>query len=82
VDTVRRIDPTGTTTNTWNALNRLTYEAVPGLSISYSYDKVGNLLTVQDRSGTVRYTYDDANQQFLYTYGDPGVRRQTGRSPT
>jgi RHS repeat-associated protein len=67
-----RSDNTGTTTFTYDTLNRVTNKALPDtttacsgsnpLGISYSYDNANNLMTQCEASGTVTYSYNNANQ--------------------
>jgi YD repeat-containing protein len=69
-NTTSMIDSTGTTSYTYNALDQLSSETVPGqttftctgtsviASECYSYDPAGNLLTKQDAHGTITYTYN------------------------
>ena len=66
----KRIDSTGTTTFTYDTLNRLTLEELPGsldacsgfAGISYTYDAASNLVDYCDTGGTVSYVYDAANR--------------------
>ena len=50
----------GRTTYTYNALNQLVAERLPGGSITYTYDANGNLVK-QSGSKTVDYSYDKEN---------------------
>ncbi|MBK6738660.1 MAG: hypothetical protein IPG64_12490 [Haliea sp.] len=62
---VEMIDPTGTTTNTYDGAGRLTgHTDSNGHSVGYSYDAAGNLTTLTYPPGnrTVSYTYDDLNR--------------------
>ena len=53
-----------TRTMTYDKLNRVTLESLPGgASNTYTYDLVGNLRTLTDGGGKVEYTYDAVNQQ-------------------
>lgn len=55
---------TRTRTMTYDKLNRVINEALPGgASNAYTYDLVGNLRTLTDAGGKVEYTYDAVNQQ-------------------
>jgi RHS repeat-associated protein len=59
-----RTGATGTTTYTYDSLNRLTSELLPlpsGTSQTYAYDNVGNLVSYSDGGGTVGYGYDAVN---------------------
>ncbi len=47
-----------TTTFTYDALNRLTKIQYPTSNVQYTYDAVGNRLTMADPTGTTTYTYD------------------------
>lgn len=50
---------TRTINYTYDALHRLTKEEYSdGTSISYTYDPMGNRLSITDESGTTNYTYD------------------------
>lgn len=66
-----------TRTMTYDAQNRVTYESLPGgLSNTYTYDLVGNLLTFNDGVGKIEYTYDATNQQrAIFDAGSPGPIR-------
>jgi RHS repeat-associated protein len=56
-------DPTGTTTLTYDELNRNLTKALPGRpTITYGYDGVGNLTSLDDAGGTVGYHFDAANR--------------------
>jgi len=59
-----RLDVTGSTTFTYDKLNRPTSKtpAISGTSSSVTYDGANNILTYTDTSGTVTYGYDPANQ--------------------
>jgi RHS repeat-associated protein len=49
---------------TYDNLNRVTYESLPGGgSNTMTYDRVGNLRSLTDAGGKVEYTYDATNQQ-------------------
>ena len=66
-----RTDGSGTTSYTFDGLNRITAESFPdGSSTSYGYDPASNLTSLTDGSGTVKYAYDKANQ--LTSVTDPG----------
>jgi len=52
-----------TRTMTYDLLNRVTYEALPGgASNTMTYDLVGNLRSLTDAGGKVEYTYDAAKE--------------------
>jgi RHS repeat-associated protein len=56
-------DPTGTTTFTYDELNRNRTKDLPSRQpITYGYDGVGNLLSLDDAGGTVTYHFDAANR--------------------
>jgi len=61
---VSQADGTGTTTFTYDALNRLTAAAYPGTygSWSWAYDSVGNRTSQTAPSGTTPYSYDANNR--------------------
>lgn len=52
---------TKTSTYTLDARNRLTVEALPGVSNSYAYDPAGNMASQTTPWGTTSYTYDKEN---------------------
>jgi RHS repeat-associated protein len=57
-----RTDGTGQTTYTYDRVNRLTQESLPGSRTNtYTYDDSGNLKTLVDAGGTTTYAYDGAN---------------------
>jgi RHS repeat-associated protein len=62
--------PSGTTTFTYDPLNRLTQAAYPGTygTWSWTYDPVGNRSSQSAPSGTTNYTYD-ANNRFTTAGG-------------
>ncbi|MFL5911696.1 MAG: DNRLRE domain-containing protein [Gaiellaceae bacterium] len=69
----QRVDNTGTTTYSYDALNRRTQEVYPGtngVTNTYTYDGAGNLLTLHDTGGTVTYGYDAGNR--LTSVMEPG----------
>jgi RHS repeat-associated protein len=69
-------DSQGTTTYTYDELNRITGESFPnGSTDSYGYDQASNLTTLTDAGGTVTYGYDHANQ--LTSVTDPGASTPT-----
>jgi YD repeat-containing protein len=61
-----------TTTYSPDPLNRITQVAYSptGGTTNYTYDSVGNMLTMQDAGGTVTYGYDPANR--LTSLAEPG----------
>ena len=75
-----RVDNTGTTTLTYDAMNRLTKEALPSgadacsgsspAGITYTYDTASNVATSCQAAGTTSYTYDPANE--LVSMTEPG----------
>ena len=69
-------DATGTTTYTYDALNRETGKTLPsGATFAYGYDGVGNMTSYADSGGTVSYTYSPVNT--LSTLTDPGTNETT-----
>jgi YD repeat-containing protein len=57
------VDPTGTTSFTYDELNRGLTKVVPGRpAMTYVHDRVGNLTSLSDAGGTVGYHYDAANR--------------------
>lgn len=68
------VDWNGTTTTTYDALNRVTSVASPSGTVSYAYDEVGNLASITyPGSKTVSYTYDGANRLKTVTDWDSRV---------
>ncbi|MBY3555697.1 hypothetical protein HGI15_20200, partial [Modestobacter lapidis] len=73
---VSRVDAAGTTSYSYDALNRLTSQTTPATSgggaqtSTLSYDLAGNLLTFTDGLGATRYGYDAANN--LINLAEPG----------
>lgn len=60
----KRVDPTGTTNFTYDSLNRLTEEALPGsVSNAYTYDAASNLTSITEGGGTTSYLYNKLNEQ-------------------
>jgi RHS repeat-associated protein len=61
---------------TYDKLNRVTFESLPGgASNTYTYDAVGNLRSLTDGGGKVEYTYDAVNQvRAIY---DPNATKPT-----
>jgi RHS repeat-associated protein len=71
-----RADGAGTTSYTYDGLNRLTLEQFPnGTSNTYTYDAASNLTGIDDGHGKVTYGYDKANQ--LTSVTDPGASNHT-----
>jgi RHS repeat-associated protein len=61
---------------TYDALNRVTSESLPGgASTSYTYDRVGNLRSLTDGGGNTEYTYDAANR--VRAVYEPGMSKPT-----
>ncbi|GCE51470.1 RHS repeat-associated protein [Thermosporothrix hazakensis] len=80
------VDPTGTTTFSYDKLNRLVSKTVPGgETITTGYDPIGNLTSYEDPGGTVTYTYNEVNLVTSVTepgglrtvYGYDNANRQT-----
>ena len=67
-----RDESAGTTSYTYDGLDRLTHVQYPasGGYDSYGYDAASNLTSLADGGGTVNYRYDKANQ--LTSVTDPG----------
>jgi RHS repeat-associated protein len=67
----QRVDNTGTTTFSYDSLNRLTTKSLPStttacagsspLGITFGYDAASNLTSYCDSGGTVTYGFDPAN---------------------
>jgi len=67
----RRVDASGTTTITYDAMNRpLSKTDGTNTPTSVTYDKASNILTFTDKIGTTRYTYDPVNN--VATLAEPG----------
>lgn len=69
-----------TTTYVYDAAKRLIAIQYPdsALNVSYTYDAVGNVLTMTDPSGTTTYTYDSANRLLSETKQMNGALYVTG----
>jgi RHS repeat-associated protein len=52
----------------YDDLHRLTSIAAPGLSITYSYNVAGNLISMSDATGMTDYDYDDLNRLAQVAY--------------
>jgi len=64
-------DNTGTTTFTYDALNRIRTKTLPGGTIiNTDYDKTGNLTSLNDGGGIITYGYDAANRMTTLTNPD------------
>ncbi len=73
---IKRVDPTGTTKYTVDALNRVTKEELPGsLSNSYEYDAASNMTAFTDGGGTTSYKYNGLNE--LESMTEPGASKAT-----
>ncbi len=58
-----RVDPQGTTSYTFDKLNRLTEDNPPGtVDNTYAYDDAGNMTSFVDGSGTTTYGYNGLNE--------------------
>lgn len=78
-----RVDATGTTANTYDALNRLSSEAKQSQTISYAYWGNDLLKELTDSSGTTSYAYDAANRLTTITEPtSPGNRSITISYPS
>jgi RHS repeat-associated protein len=73
-DVVTRQDPAGTTTYTYDKLNRVVSKRFQGsgqdTTSTMTYDLVGNLESFTDPNGTVRYGYNAAYE--LVSLAEPG----------
>jgi len=58
----QRVDPSGTTSYTYDAQGRPLTKNTPTGNTTYTYDSNGNLATYTDPSGSVGYRYDPANR--------------------
>ncbi|HEX5534398.1 MAG TPA: DNRLRE domain-containing protein [Actinomycetales bacterium] len=66
-----RVDNTGTTSFSYDPVNRPTGKTLPGpVTTTLTYDKTGNIATATDPGGTVSYRYNAANQ--LEALAEPG----------
>jgi YD repeat-containing protein len=73
---IKRVDPTGTTKYTVNAINSLTKEELPGaLSNTYTYDPASNMASFTDGGGTTNYTHNKLNE--LEAMTEPGEATPT-----
>ena len=65
-----------TRTMVYDKLNRLTSETLPNsVSNTYTYDRLGNLRSLTDPSGTVEYTYNAVNE--IRAIYEPGTAKPT-----
>ncbi|HEX2087294.1 MAG TPA: DNRLRE domain-containing protein [Solirubrobacteraceae bacterium] len=65
-----------TRTMTYDKLNRVTLESLPGgVSNAYTYDRVGNLRSLTDAGGKVEYTYNAVNE--IRAVYDPAAPKPT-----
>jgi len=70
---IKRVDSTGTTKYTVDALNRLTKESLPGsLSNEYAYDLASNMESFTDGGGTTSYKYNSLN--LVESMTEPGPK--------
>jgi RHS repeat-associated protein len=68
----KRVDSTGTTTYTYDKLNRLTKEELPsGATNSYGYDEASNLTSFIDSGGTTEYRYNGNDE--IESMVEPGA---------
>jgi RHS repeat-associated protein len=76
---IKREDPTGTTKYSYDALNRLTKEELPGSeSNSYGYDAASNMTSFTNSGGTTKYVYNGLNE--LESMTAPGESKATSFS--
>ena len=68
------VDYSGTYTNAYDVLNRLTAQTDPfGVALTYMYDANNNQTTVQDSlSGVLTSVYDNANRLTTREFGGSG----------
>jgi len=85
---VSETDSSGTTTFSYDALNRVTQAAYPGTygTWSWTYDAVGNRTSQTSPSGQIAYTYDGNNRltqagATVYTYDANGNLTGTPSNP-
>lgn len=72
----KRVDSTGTTTYTVDALNRVTKEELPGsLKNEYGYDAASNMISFVDGGGTTKYKFNNLNE--LESMTEPGESTET-----
>ena len=72
----KRVDPTGTTKYTVDAINRVTKEELPGsLKNEYGYDAASNITSFIDGGGTTKYKYNNLNE--LEGMTEPGEAKET-----
>jgi RHS repeat-associated protein len=73
---IKREDPTGMTKYTFDALNRLTKEALPTTQNNeYGYELASNVSSFTDAGGTTKYAYSNVNE--LESMTEPGETKQT-----
>ena len=69
-------DNTGTSSYTYDQLNRILAEGLPGQAqVSYLYDAASNLISYTDAGGTIGYAYNNLN--LLATLTEPGSLQTT-----
>jgi RHS repeat-associated protein len=72
----KRVDPTGTTEYTIDALGRITKEKLPGSLVNeYTYDAASNMTSFTDGGGTTKYKYNGLNE--LESMLEPGASAET-----
>ncbi|GCE19524.1 type IV secretion protein Rhs [Dictyobacter kobayashii] len=70
-NTLTQSDPTGTTSFTYDVLNRQTNKQIPGgPTIVSTFDNIGNLTSLNDGTGLTKYGYNEVN--LMTTLTDPG----------
>jgi YD repeat-containing protein len=75
-DLLTRADPAGTTTWTYDGLDRPLTEALPdAANYTYGWNDSSDLTSLHDAGGTVTYAYDPANLATAIT--DPGAATAT-----
>jgi RHS repeat-associated protein len=73
---IKREASTGTTKYTFDALNRLTKEALPAAQNNeYGYEAASKMSSFTDSGGTTKYTYNNLDE--LEAVTEPGETKQT-----
>lgn len=75
---VSQTDPGGvTTTFVYDGGDRLIRKLLPGDTVNYSYDSVGNLLSLSDSDTALQFQYDAANRQTRAVTGSTSTQPAT-----